>query len=234
MIVGTTEKVMEKVVTDCSGPVISHLADVTDQRAIQGIVDRANSEFGSLDVIVNNAGIGMSNIREGDRFEDPVYFWDVSSEWMKRFFDVHVMGPFNLTLAALPQMRERGFGRIVTVTTSLGSMLRGLNTPYGSVKAASEALCSAMSNDLAGTGVTANILIPGGASDTRFIPDSPLRPRSSLIRPEVMGPPAVFLASRAADNFNGRRIIAKIWDTSKSNEENREQASTPIGWPSSW
>ena len=63
--------------------------------------------------------------------------------------------------------------------------------------------------ELAGTGVTLNILLPGGATNTGMIPDSlPESRRKDLIDPQVMGPPAVFLASDDARETNGQRIIA--------------------------
>jgi NAD(P)-dependent dehydrogenase (short-subunit alcohol dehydrogenase family) len=230
MVVGTDAEVLADVVSQTPGNIIAHQADISDETAVNGLVEATISNFGAIDVVINNAGIGMSNIRSGDRFADPIYFWDVSDEWMQRFYEVHVRGPFLLTKAALPHMRAKGFGRIVTITTSLGTMLRGANAPYGTMKAASEALCSAMSHDLSDSKITANILIPGGAADTRFIPDTPLRPRQTLIRPEVMGAPAVFLASHESDGITGRRVNANYWDPSKSNAENIAASCAPIGW----
>ncbi len=234
LMVGTDNTVLKEAEANTAGEVASLCLDVTKEGAGEEIVDVARERFGSLEVLIHNAGIGMSNIRGGDRFAVPIHFWEVTPEWMRRFYEVHVMAPFILTQAALPLMRQQEFGRIIMITTSLSSMLGGENTPYGSVKASSEALCSAMANDLRDTGITANVLIPGGAADTRFIPDSPLRPRELLVKTEVMGPPAVFLASRDADGFTGKRIIAKDWQTGRSLDENLAAASTPIGWPAKW
>jgi NAD(P)-dependent dehydrogenase (short-subunit alcohol dehydrogenase family) len=63
--------------------------------------------------------------------------------------------------------------------------------------------------DLAGTGITLNVLLPGGATNTGMIPDSfPESRRKDLIDPQLMGPPAVYLASDDAREINGQRIIA--------------------------
>lgn len=231
VVVDIDEEPIAEVVNEVQGNIVGHRADVSNEREANGIIDAAVSNFGHIDVLINNAGISMSAIREGDRYANPVYFWELNAEWLQRFFGVHVLAPFLLTTAALPHMREQGFGRIVTVTTSLSTMLAKTNQPYGMMKASSEALCSSMSKDLDGSNITANILIPGGAADTRFVPDSPSRSRDDLVKPAVMGPPAVFLASRDADGVTGRRLIAKSWDPSRSDDENLASASAPIGWP---
>jgi NAD(P)-dependent dehydrogenase (short-subunit alcohol dehydrogenase family) len=74
-------------------------------------------------------------------------------------------------------------GRIVTVTTSLGTMLREGYILYGTSKAAAEAATAVMAADLSGTGVTANVLVPGGMTDTRIVPDAAVADRSRLLRP---------------------------------------------------
>ena len=232
LVVDIDEEPIVEVLTEVSGNVVGHRADITDESQVEEIVERTVSTFGSIDMVINNAGIGMTAIRSGDRYANPVRFWELDEHWMQAFFAVHVMGPFYLTKAALEPMRAQGFGRIVTVTTSLSTMLAGGNSPYGMVKAASEALCSAMAEDLEGTGITANVLIPGGASNTRYVPEIEGRSRADLVQPVVMGAPAVFLASRASDSVHACRIIAKLWDPTSTDEENLARASAPIGWPS--
>ena len=234
LVVDIDDEPIAETLSQVTGDLVGHRADISSPGEVDGVVERGIREFGHLNAIINNAGIGMSAIRPGDRYANPVRFWELDEGWMQRFYEVHVMGPFLLTKAALPHLREQEFGRIITVTTSLSTMLAGSNTPYGTVKAASEALCSAMAGDLANTSVTANILVPGGAADTRYVPEVPSRSRSDLVQPVVMGPPAVYLCSRASDGVNARRFIGKLWDPMRGDDENLEAASTPIGWPSSW
>jgi 3-oxoacyl-[acyl-carrier protein] reductase len=231
LVVDIDKEPIVEVIAEVGGTVLGHQGDISLASDVDAIVDHAMSTFGSVDVVINNAGIGMSMIRAGDRYTNPVHFWELTEAQMLRFYEVHVQGPFLLSKACLPHMLDQGFGRVVTVTTSLSTMLAGTNAPYGTMKAASEALCSSMSHDLEGTKVTANILIPGGAANTRYVPDSSGRARDQLIQPVVMGPPSIFLASKRADGINGRRIIAKAWDPTKSDQDNLEAASAPIGWP---
>ncbi len=98
--------------------------------------------------------------------------------------------------AVVPHMLRAKRGRIVTVTTSLGTMLREGYILYGASKAAAEAATAIMSADLAGTGVTANVLVPGGMTDTRIIADGAVADRSRLLRPEIMAAAAVVAGFR--------------------------------------
>jgi NAD(P)-dependent dehydrogenase (short-subunit alcohol dehydrogenase family) len=85
--------------------------------------------------------------------------------------------------------------------------------PYGPSGAAVDALGRVMAADLADTAVTANILLPGGATDTGMIPDEmPDELRASLLDPAIMGPPIVWLASPDAAGVHDERIVARDFD----------------------
>ena len=71
--------------------------------------------------------------------------------------------------AVLPHMLTAKQGRIITVTTSLGTMVREGYLLYGSSKAAAESAMAVLAADLAGTGVTSNILVPGGTTNTPLV-----------------------------------------------------------------
>ena len=134
--------------------------------------------------------------------------------------------------AVAPHMMRAGHGRIVTVTTSLGTMLREGYILYGASKAAAEAATAVMSADLAGTGVTANVLVPGGMTDTRIVPDAAVADRSRLLRPEIMAPPLLWLVSDSAAGVSGRRFLAAHWDTALPPAEAAEKCGAPIAWKS--
>src|SRR5581483_9876936 len=99
------------------------------------------------------------------------------------------------------------------------------SVPYGPSKAGHEALVATMARQLEGSGVTANVLLPGGAADTNMIP--PGRDRSRLLKPEIMQDPVVWLASEASDGFNGRRIVAQFWDETLPIEQRLQKAAAP-------
>jgi NAD(P)-dependent dehydrogenase (short-subunit alcohol dehydrogenase family) len=112
---------------------------------------------------------------------------------------VNLMGAWALTKAAAPGMRFRGWGRIITVTTSFFTMLRAQMHPYGPVKAALEAMTAGHAAEFKGSGVTVNVVVPGGPTDTPMVTTADYPDRSQLIRPVAMARPGRFLCSPAAD-----------------------------------
>ena len=135
-----------------------------------------------------------------------------------------------MSRAAIPHLLQQEWGRVIGVTTSLDTMIRGHNAPYGPSKAGHEALVSVLAQELDGTGVTANVLIPGGGTDTNFIPEVAGFDRSGLIRPEVMADPAVWLASDASDGTNGMRFTAVDWDNSLPLDDRIAKCAAPVAW----
>jgi NAD(P)-dependent dehydrogenase (short-subunit alcohol dehydrogenase family) len=97
----------------------------------------------------------------------------------------------------------------VNISMNQRTMVRAGFVPYGPAGAALEALSRVMAADLAGTNVTVNLLLPGGATATGLVPDDvPAGVRANLIDPAVMGPPIVWLASPAAAGVHDERIVA--------------------------
>ena len=94
-------------------------------------------------------------------------------------------------------------------------------------KAGHEALVAIMAQDLEGTGVTANVLTPGGATATNMVIPPEGTSSRSLIQPEVMQSPVVWIASDAASNWTGRRIIAYHWDDTLPLESGWKSAALP-------
>jgi NAD(P)-dependent dehydrogenase (short-subunit alcohol dehydrogenase family) len=130
--------------------------------------------------------------------------------------------------AAASHMRQRGWGRIIGVTTSLDTMLAAM--PYGPSKAAHEAFVAVLAKELEGTGVTANVVVPGAAVDTHMTRGMGFD-TTAMLQPEVMQAPVVWLASDQSDGFNGRRIIARQWDESLPIDKRLEACSAPAAWP---
>jgi NAD(P)-dependent dehydrogenase (short-subunit alcohol dehydrogenase family) len=135
----------------------------------------------------------------------PLKFWEITPDQWRRFVAVHTTAPLALTNAVVPEMMRQGWGRIVNVTTSLGTMLNAGSPTYGPSKAALEALSAIMAKDLDGTGVTVNVLVPG---NTPMISDEAGFDRAKLIQPTVMAPPLIWVVSDAASKVTGRRFLA--------------------------
>jgi NAD(P)-dependent dehydrogenase (short-subunit alcohol dehydrogenase family) len=210
--------------------VLAVIGNVSSEADALRTVAETKAAFGGIDALVNNAGIGRATIR-ADVMRNPYKLWELTGDQWRRFFDIHVHGFFNMTRAALPAMLDQRHGRIVTVTTSLDHMIRAGSAGYGSAKAAMEASMSILAEELADSGVTANVLVPGGPVNTPGVPDDGTIPRSAFIQAEVMVPPLLWLLSSAADAINGRRYVAARWDASKPAAEAAEIAGAPAAWP---
>jgi len=181
--------------------------DVRDESSVVRAVDRAWSELGGLDMAVNNAGIGMRTVNP--RFmTHPQGFWDVSVEGFRAAVETNLTGYFLVAREVTPRMLAAGGGRIVNISVNESTMTRAGFVPYGPSRAGSEALSRVMAADLAGTGVTVNLLLPGGATATGMVPDGGLPAGRPILEPAVMGPPIVWLASDAAAGVHDERIVA--------------------------
>ena len=203
-------------------------ADVSDPASAEAAIGRVIDAWG-LHILVNNAGINPGTVGLGPNAL--VNAWENSLEAWNKVVSVNLSGPFYMTKAVIGHLLEQGWGRIIGVTTSFETMIRKGNTPYGPAKAGHEALMSIIAQDLEGTGVTANVLVPGGPTNTAMIPDSGAYDREALIQPDVMRKPVVWLASDASDGVNGRRFNGYLWDDTLPLEETVEKASAPTAWP---
>ena len=203
--------------------------DVTHWPECLGAVKKTADRFGAVHGLVNNAGVGMQNIGNvlvGKRKP----FFEVDAGTWRAAIDVNVNGPFMMAKAVTPRLIDQGWGRIVNIVTSFFTMMMDGFSPYGPSKAALEAATVIWSRDLAGTGVTVNALLPGGPANTRMIPQSEVPDRSTLVQPEAMMAPVVWLMSARSDGITGRRIIAKEWDAQRLAREPPEKVGTPAGW----
>lgn len=212
------------------GRVIAIATDVSDEAAVGGAIAVTLKAFDSLDIVVNNAGIGPpANGRS--LFNNPEKFWENDLGRWRRTVEVNTIGSHIMAALAAPGMVARGWGRIVNVTTSMNAMYMAGCGAYGPSKAALEANTAIMAKDLGGTGVTANVLVPGGPADTRMIPADSGVDRAQLIPPERMVPPIVWLASPGSDGVTGMRFQAALWDPALPTAEAAGQAGAPAAWP---
>ena len=211
-----------------SGYIHPLIADLANAAACREVVAAAVNRYGRLDAVINNAGIGVSSLRPDGELNLP-RIEELTTEIWDNFFAINVRAPMLLVQAALPHMRKGGFGRVINNTTSFRTMLRVL--PYGATKSALESMSAIWATELKGDGITVNVLIPCGPTDTPFISDGAGWDRTRMLRPEIMGPPACWLISDEAAGYTGNRIIAANWDTALPGEEAAAKAGRAIGWP---
>jgi len=211
------------------GAVMTVAADITRPEECRHVAQAVAERFGQIDALVNAAGIGMQTV-SSNYMNEPVRFWEVAPENWQAVMDVNWKGAFLMARAITPSLLERGTGRIVNVTTSLDTMFRGAYTPYGMSKAALEAASASWARDLDGTGVTVNVLVPGGPTNTTFIPAGAPFDRTKLVQPEVMAAPIRWLISDASGAITGCRFVANDWDLSVTADEAAKKGCKPAAW----
>ena len=213
-----------------AGDLLTIQTDLASDAAAGEISKATRDRFGRIDILVNNAGIGPGAIRP-DSWQRPLKFWEITPDQWRRFVAVHTTAPLALTNAVVSEMMSQGWGRIVNATTSLGTMLNAGSPTYGPSKAALETLSAIMAKDLDGTGVTVNVLVPGGITNTPMVSESGFD-RAKMIQPEVMAPPLLWLVSDAAAKVTGRRFLGVHWDPELPLEQAAEKAGAPVAWTS--
>ena len=204
------------------------VADVTDAAACNRMVAETVERFGRLDALVNNAGLGMRAV--SDTFNtEPTKFWNTDPDAWRRIVDTNINGAFYAARAAARHMVTRGYGKIVNISTSPKTMVRRGYAPYGPSKAALEAATRIWAQDLAGTGVDVNAYLPGGASDTDFIPGGKGRTGAdgNLLPASTMRRGIVWLCSSQSDGTTGARFTARLWDETLSPGQAAQAARSP-------
>jgi len=181
--------------------------DVRDEDSVARAVETAWSRLDGIDLLVNNAGIGMRTVNP--RFlTEPRGFWTVPPDGFRDVIATNLTGYFLVARAVVPRMLAAGHGRVVNISVSDSTMTRTGFVPYGPSRAGTESLSRIMAADLRETPVTVNMLLPGGATRTGMVPTEYAAGPRNLLEPDIMGPPVVWLASAAASGVRDERIIA--------------------------
>jgi len=209
---------------------VIRVLDIADPAACETAVRETAARFGTLDILINNGALGMQVLRE-TCMTDLVRIDEITPEFWNRMVTVNLSGAWYLTRAAVPGMRARGWGRVINVTTSFFTMLRGRFHPYGPAKAGLEAMSAGHASEFAATGITVNVVVPGGPADTPMVPAASGIRREDLIPPGKMVPPMLWLCSKDADAVTGKRYVASKWDDALGPEAARRASESPIAWP---
>jgi gluconate 5-dehydrogenase len=218
MVTGRDQARAEEAAGGLGSSALPCQLDVRDERSVAACVARACDAWGGVDMLVNNAGIGMRTVNP--RFmAEPQLFWEVTPAGFRDVVETKLVGCFLMAREVVPLMLRKGGGRIVNISMNEQTMFRRGFVPYGPTGPGVEAMPRVMAADLAGSSVTVNILLPGGRGTlTGMVPDeTPGEVRARLLDPAVMGPPIVWLASDRAGGVHDRRIVANEFDVASAN-----------------
>jgi gluconate 5-dehydrogenase len=185
--------------------------DVRDEESVASGIAAAWSRLEGIDLLVNNAGIGMRTVNP-NFLTQPQGFWAVSPEGFRDVIATNLAGYFLVAREVTPRMLDAGAGRIVNVSMNHATMTRAGFVPYGPSRAGAESLSHIMAADLRDTPVTVNMLLPGGATRTGMVPDTQGAGPRNLLEPDIMAPPIVWLASAEASGVTDERIVATEFD----------------------
>ncbi|MEO8857810.1 MAG: SDR family oxidoreductase [Burkholderiaceae bacterium] len=180
--------------------------DVCDRAAGDAAVDRIERDFGRLDILINNAVVGV-----------PGDFLDISDQDWRTALDGALDSCFRLSRRAATSMVQRGWGRIIMIGSVNAHISRGTNTAYITAKAGLEGLTRGMAVELAAKGVTVNCIAPGYMAtdiNTGFRSDPAnvewIVKRTPMRRwghPRDLGGAAVFLSSDASEFMTGQVLV---------------------------
>ena len=168
------------------------------------VTAQARDAFGTIDALVNNAAVPNSG--------DGPPFWDLGTDYWTKVTRTNCDTVFFMSRSVAPAMIAAGFGKIVNISTSDRSMVRPRFSPYGPSKAFVEACTRAWAGELAGSGVTMNVLCPGGVVDTAADVTGVAATGKKFLPPSIMVPPLLFLLSDESNSVTGQRFLANLWD----------------------
>ena len=152
-LIARGREALDKAVAEIAaagGRALALPADVTDEAAIEGAVARLVREFGGLDIVIANAGAGHNGTVEDTTLAD----WD-------RVLGVTLTGPFLITRAALPHLRERGGGQIIAVSSGAGKRGYAGMAAYCAAKFGVQGFMESLAGEVGGDGIRVGTVVPG-------------------------------------------------------------------------
>ena len=202
-ISGTRRERLDELASELGGETAALACDLSDQDAVEALVPAAEKALGQIDILVNNAGITRDNLLLRMRDE----------EW-ESVLTVNLTAAFRLSRAVARGMMQRRFGRIVSITSVVGTTGNPGQTNYAASKAAIAGMTKSLALELATRGVTANCIAPG-MIDTDMIAKLTDEQRGAIAQrvparrlgaPEEVAAGVLYLASDEAAYVTGQTL----------------------------
>lgn len=213
VVTGRTESEIAAIAGEVGGLAVR--ADFTDRASVDALIEQVRAERGRVDVLVNNAGIAVSE--KLDRITDEM--WD-------RIIEVNATAPFRLVRALVPAMVEAGWGRVVNIASNAGVSGYRYSSAYCASKHAVVGMTRALAIDLAPTGVTINSVCPGWV-DTNMVTEATERiasktslsteqakaslakmsPQNRMLQPEEVANVVAMLCGDQARGIHGQALV---------------------------
>lgn len=197
------------------GDVHAAAMDVTKEESVREAARWFAAHFDRLDMLVNDAGIG-NNAPGMDELPEGHAFYEIPVSTVRAVIETNFIGYYTVTSCFLPMMLRQKKGRLLYVSTSDATMTRAGQLPYGPSKAGAEAMTAIMAQELQGSGVTVNIICPGGFTDTpmagKGAKEALLKKGLPILKPDVMNRAVSFFASPQSDGIHGEKIVCRDFD----------------------
>ncbi|WP_254524465.1 SDR family NAD(P)-dependent oxidoreductase [Natrinema caseinilyticum] len=201
---------IEQVAADVEnrgGAALAHEMDVTDEAAVDDVVEAAQTEFGSIDILANVAGIFPTHTLE-----------EMTKDDWRTVIDINLNGTFNCTSAVYPVMKEQGGGRIVNISSAAGGQIgwSGDLSHYAASKGGVLGFTRSAALDLASDGISINAIIPGlidtgapqaVATEEELEAGIQMTPVGRMGEPEEVANAVAFLGSDAASYVTGAALV---------------------------
>jgi 3-oxoacyl-[acyl-carrier protein] reductase len=209
-LASTTDRIHERAAelhargVDAAG----FVADLTDRAQVRSLVDAVVEAFGQIDVLVNNAGMVQVGMPGGGETPFPLLS---DADW-DRDIALNLQTAYNVTRAVVPGMVERGWGRVVMVSSVTGPLVTNPGSAgYSAAKAGMDGLMRAVAIDVAASGVTVNSVAPGWIATGSQLPEEAIAGAHTPIgrsgTPQEVAEVIAFLASDRASYVTGTVVV---------------------------